>query len=466
MIMPDYGNDFGIDRRTFLAGFAAGSTLRAGQDVWTDLPAILKRIQAPTFPDRVFDPARYGAAGDGKTDCTEAFGRAIAECSKAGGGRVSLGQGDFVSAAIVLPSNVNLHVPAGATIRFVQDPQRYLPAVYTRWEGTECMNYSPFIYAYGEENIAVTGAGMLDGQCDSEHWWPWKGKKEYGWKKGDPDQAAARERLMDMAEHDAPVKERLFGDGAYLRPQFIQPYLCNNVLIEGVTITNSPMYEVHPVLCHNVTVRNVKISSLGPNNDGCDPESCEDVLIEGCEFTTGDDCIAIKSGRNRDGRQIATPSKNIVIRRCLMKDGHGGVTIGSEISGDVHNVYAEECRMDSPRLERVLRIKTNSVRGGVIDHIYMRNVQAGQVSGAAVDIDFRYEEGDRGKFKPLVRDIEVRDLACGKSQRALSLYGYPNAPIQDVRLVNCTFDKAQKANSVENVKGLSLSGVRINGKPV
>ncbi len=328
------------------------------------------------------------------------------------------------------------------------------------------MNYSPFIYAYGEENIAVTGAGVLDGQCDREHWWPWKGKTEFGWKKGDPDQAAARARLVDMAEHDAPVKERILGDGAYLRPQFIQPYLCKNVLIEGVTVTNSPMYEVHPVLCHNVTVRNVKISSLGPNNDGCDPESCEDVLIEGCEFTTGDDCIAIKSGRNRDGRQIAVPSRNIVIRRCLMKDGHGGVTIGSEISGDVHNVFAEECRIDSPRLERVLRIKTNAMRGGVIDRIYMRNVQAGQVSAAAVDIDFRYEEGDHGKFKPLVRDIEVRDLTCGKSQRALQLYGFPGAPIQDVRLVNCTFDKVQKANLVENVKGLSLSGVRINGKPV
>ena len=395
MIMPDSG----IDRRQFLARLAAGAVLgadlRAGEDAWAQLPAILKRIQAPTFPDRVFDPGRYGAVGDGKTDCTDAFRRAIAECAKAGGGSVSLPSGDFLTAAIHLQSNVNLHVPAGATIRFIRDPRRYLPAVYTRWEGTECMNYSPFIYAYNQQNVAITGAGVLDGQCDCEHWWPWKGKTNCGWKKGDPNQAGARERLIEMADHDAPVATRLFGDGAFLRPQFIQPYRCNNVLIEGVTITNSPMYEVHPVLCRNVTVRNVKISSLGPNNDGCDPESSEDVLIEGCEFTTGDDCIAIKSGRNRDGRRVAVPSRNIVIRRCLMKDGHGGVTIGSEISGDVRNVFAEECRMDSPHLERVLRIKTNSVRGGVIERIYMRNVQAGQVSaGAAVDIDFRY--GRRG----------------------------------------------------------------------
>jgi polygalacturonase len=168
-------------------------------------------------------------------------------------------------------------------------------------------------------------------------------------------------------------------------------------------------------------VRNVKIASLGPNNDGCDPESCTDVLIQGCEFVTGDDCIAIKSGRNRDGRRVAVPSQNIIIRDCVMKDGHGGVAIGSEISGDARNIFAESCRMDSPNLERVLRLKTNSVRGGVIEHVYMRNTQAGLVKGAAVDIDFNYEEGDAGPYKPVVRDIEVRDLTCRKSQYAWTL---------------------------------------------
>jgi polygalacturonase len=453
------------NRRKFLAAaLASPSLLRSGQDAWTLLPAILKRIQAPTFPDRTFDPTRYGAAGDGKTDCTDAFRRAIDECSKAGGGRVSLPAGNFLSAAIHLRSNVNLHVPSGATIRFARDPRRYLPVVYTRWEGVECMNYSPFVYAYGQENIAITGGGALDGQCDCEHWWPWKGRANCGWKKGEPEQSKARARLMEMAEQDAPVVKRVFGDGAFLRPQFIQPYRCTNVLIEGITIQNSPMYEIHPVLCRNVTVREVKIASLGPNNDGCDPESSDDVLIEGCEFTTGDDCIAIKSGRNRDGRRLGVPSQNIVIRRCVMKDGHGGVTIGSEVSGDVRNIFAEECRMDSPRLDRVLRIKTNSVRGGTVEHIYMRNTQAGQVSGPVVDIDFRYEEGDGGPYKPLVRDIELRDVTCRKSQRVLSLSGYPGAPIEDVRLVNCTFDHVQESNTIENVKGLTLSGVRVDGR--
>ena len=178
---------------------------------------------------------------------------------------------------------------------------------------------------------------------------------------------------------------------------FIQPYACRNVLIEGVTIRNSPMYEVHPVLCRNVTVRGLTISSHGPNNDGCDPESSADVLIEGCTFDTGDDCIAIKSGRNRDGRRVNMPSENLIVRGCVMKDGHGGVTIGSEASGGVRNVFAEDCKMDSPNLDRVLRLKTNSVRGGTIENIYMRNVTAGQVSGAAVDIDLNYEEGNVGQ---------------------------------------------------------------------
>lgn len=446
-----------------MVGLAARGPF-AGADAWAQVPATLQRIVAPAFPDRTFDISRYGANGDGKTDCTLAFKQAIDACTQAGGGRVFVRAGDFLTGPIHLKSNVELHVPAGATIRFIRDPKRYLPLVYTRWEGMECMNYSPFIYAYGQQNIAITGQGTLDGQADCETWWPWKGRTNCGWKKGDPSQLNARARLQDMAEQDVAVEKRVFGEGAYLRPQFIQPYRCNNVLIDGITIRNSPMYEIHPVLCRNVTVRNVKISSLGPNNDGCDPESCTDVLIQGCEFVTGDDCIAIKSGRNRDGRRVAVPSQNIVIRDCVMKDGHGGVTIGSEISGDARNIFAENCRMDSPNLERVLRIKTNSVRGGVIEHVYMRNTQAGVVKGAVLDIDFSYEEGDAGPYKPVVRDIEVRDLKCRKSQYAWTLAGYPEAPVRDVRLIDCAFDSVQKPNVAKNVEGLALNNVRINGR--
>jgi polygalacturonase len=269
---------------------------------------------------------------------------------------------------------------------------------------------------------------------------------------------------MDMAERDVPVEKRVFGDGGWLRPMFVEPYRSTNVLIEGVTITNSPMYELHPVLCRNVTVREVKVVSHGPNNDGCDPESCADVLIEHCLFDTGDDCIAIKSGRNRDGRRVHTPSENIIVQGCTMKDGHGGVTLGSECSGDIRNVFAQDCHMDSPNLDRVLRIKTNAVRGGVIENVYMRNVEAGTVAGAAIEIDFNYEEGAAGKFRPVVRHIEVQNLSCKKSKSAYSLKGFKDSPITAVTLRHCTFGQTAEAATAENVRDLKLEDVRVNGQ--
>jgi polygalacturonase len=179
------------------------------------------------------------------------------------------------------------------------------------------------------------------------------------------------------------------------------------------------------------------------------------VLIENCEFDTGDDCIAIKSGRNADGRRVNVPVENIVIRGCQMKDGHGGVTIGSEISGGARNIFAENCRMDSPNLDRVLRLKTNSVRGGVIENIYMRNVTVGQVADAIVHVDFHYEEGDTGKFTPTVRNIEVERVTSKKSKYGLYLRGYAKSPIRNVRLKDCTFENVAKADVLEHVEGLS-----------
>ena len=440
------------------------SSHAAAEDAWAELPRLLRRIQPPSFPNRDFSVTRYGAKDDGKTDCTGAIAGAIGAAGRAGGGRVVVPSGTFLTGAIHLQSNVALHVSEGAILRFLPDPRLY-PIVLTRFEGMECMNYSPLVYAAGQRNIAITGGGTLDGQAGCEQWWPWSGKANCG-PSGGPDQKKARAALMDMAEHDVPVEKRVFGDGGWLRPMFVEPYKCTNVLIEGITVTNSPMWELHPLLCRNVTVRNVKVVSHGPNNDGCDPESCTDVLIENCLFDTGDDCIAIKSGRNRDGRRLHMPSENIIIRGCTMKDGHGGVTLGSECSGDIRNVFAEDCRMDSPNLDRVLRIKTNAVRGGVIENIYMRNVRAGQVAAAAIDVDFHYEEGDKGAFQPVVRNIEVTNLECRKSRQALSLRGFPNAPISNVALRHCTFEQAAQRNVTENVRGLVLEDVKINGELV
>ncbi len=433
------------------------------QDAWDEVPKILGRIKPPAFPARDFEITKFGAVGDSKTDCTEAFQKAIAGCNRAGGGRVVVPKGEFVSGAIRLKSNVNLHVSSGGTIRFTRNTRKY-PLVHTRWEGIELMNYSSFVYAFGEENIAITGQGTIDGNCDCAHWWPWKGRLNCGWKNGEPDQAKDRSLLFDMAERGVPVSERVFGEGHYLRPQFIQPYRCKNVLIEGVTLLNAPMWQVHPVLCTNVTVQGLTISSFGPNTDGCDPESCTDVLIKGCFFDTGDDCIAIKSGRNADGRRVNAPSQNIVIQGCHMKDGHGGVTIGSEISGGVRNVFAEGCQMDSPHLDIAVRIKNNAMRGGLLENIYVRNVDVGQVAMAGVSIDFFYEEGEAGKFTPVVRNVDIRNLRTQKAKYALYLRGFKNAPIEGVRLSDCDFEGVATPNLLENVKDISFRNVRVNGK--
>jgi polygalacturonase len=429
----------------FLITLLATPLLRAEPAEWAQVPEILARIQAPVFPARDFVITNYGAVADGKTDCTAAIGKAIAACAKAGGGRVVVPAGEFFTGPIHLLSNVELHLDAGATLKFNTDPKACLPAVLTRFEGIECYNYSPLIYALEQTNVAVTGQGTLDGQATDENWLRWKGKKG-----GTETQAAANGRLKKMAEGGVPVEQRRFGEGDYLRPSFIQFYRCRTVMVEGVRIRRSPMWEIHPVLCSNVIVRGVDIVSHGPNNDGCDPESCRDVLIENCLFDTGDDCIAIKSGRNADGRRVGVPSVNLIIRGCTMRDGHGGVTIGSEISGSCSNVFAENCEMSSPNLTCALRLKSNAVRGGVEQNIFMRNVKVGQVSDSVLQIDFLYEEGTNGLFKPVARNVVMENITVDHTPRVLNVRGFPGAEISNVRIYNSTFKQIEKPDVVKD----------------
>jgi polygalacturonase len=457
----------GIGAALVLPGLGAcrtGGALGSGAQAtgWDMVPGILARIKAPTFPSRTFDVTKYGAVGDGRTDCTAAFRSAIAACNGAGGGRVLVPAGRFLTGAIHLKSNVDLHVAKDATLAFTTDTKAYLPQVRTRFEGMELMGYSPFIYALDQENIAITGEGTLDGQASDENWWEWKG----GAKAGPRSQLPARNRLQAMMQTGVPTAQRVFGEGDFLRPNFIQPYRCRNVLIEGVTIVRSPMWEINPTLCTNVTVRGVHIDSHGPNNDGCDPDSCRDVLIENCYFDTGDDCIAIKSGRNEDGRRIHVPTENVIIRGCQMKDGHGGVTIGSEISGGVRYVFVERCVMDSPNLDRALRFKNNAARGGVLEHVYMRDVTVGQVADAVLSIDFYYEEGQKGDFIPVVRDVEMRNVTSKKSNYGVYARAYDKSEISNLRFIDCTFDGVVKGNVTERVTGVEARNVRVNGAVV
>lgn len=422
-------------------------------DPWARLPEVLARIVPPEFPARDFSVTKFGAKGDGTTDASAAFRKAIEACAKAGGGRVVVPDGTFLTGPIRLKSRVNLHLAKGAVVRFVTDPARYLPPVLTRWEGMELMGYSPLVYALDEESIAVTGEGTLDGGASETAWWPWKGK-------GPEGQKADRDRLFRMAEEGVPVSERVFAEGNRLRPPFVEPYRCRNVLIEGVTITNAPFWVIHPVLSRNVTVRNVKVVSHGPNNDGCDPESSSDVLIEDSLFDTGDDCIALKSGRNADGRRLATPVERVVVRRCTMKAGHGGVTIGSEISGGARDVFVEKCEMSSPELERGLRIKTNAMRGGVVENVFVRDVTIGEV-GNAIDVDMLYEEGANGGFLPTVRNVRVERMTVAKAAHALFLRALDGAPIRGLSVKDSAFRNVSKGTRIEGTVDVALENVTL-----
>lgn len=422
---------------------------------FSETEVILARIKAPVFAARDFAITDFGAVAG--SDVSAAIRRAIAACSAAGGGRVVVPSGEWLTGAIHLKSNVNLYLAKGATLRFSTDPAAYLPVVQTRWEGIECMNFSPFIYAWEQENIAVTGEGTLDGVAGWENWWSWA-------KRGADTKSPASADVAKLNEYSSlgvPVAQRIFGAGHYLRPSFFQPYRCRNVLIEGVTILRSPMWEVTPVLCTNVIVRKVKINSHGPNNDGCDPDSCRDVLIEDCVFDTGDDCIAIKSGRNEDGRRVGVPSENLLIRNCEMKDGHGGVVIGSEVAGGCRNVFVENCRMDSPNLDRGLRFKSNARRGGLVENVYMRNVQIGRVAEAILTVDHQYEEGARGEHQPIVRNVVIENVTSQSSPRVMWIAGIPKGTIDNILFRNCTFGGIEMGEVVQNACRITFENVSV-----
>ena len=419
------------------------------QDAWnTTYKEISARIVAPTFKNKVFKPSIKTTASAKANQ--KAINAAILKCNKAGGGKVVIPAGKYQTGAITLRSNVNLVVEKGAELVFAFDRDLY-PNVETRWEGLNIINYQPCIYAVDAKNIGLTGEGIINGNGSNERWWYMKGNKHHGYHEGvdewqGTDKVGNRANLLKMADAGIPTNERVFGKGKGLRPQLVNFVRCENAIIEGVELRDSPFWVIHPLFCKNLTVKGVTIYNEGPNGDGCDPESCEDVLIEGCTFHTGDDCIALKSGRNADGLKANIPCKNIIIRKCTMADGHGGVVIGSEISGGVQNVFAEDCDMDSPNLDRVIRIKTNTCRGGINENIFVRNIRVGQCRESVMRINLVYEPkeiAERGHI-PTVRNVYVENVTCKKSRYGILLNGLEakeskEAQIYNINVKNCKF---------------------------
>lgn len=450
---------------TMLSVPMASASATDTNDPWEKVPDIKEQINPPEIPDRNYNVLDYGVdKNEDGADISNAIETAIEDADDDGGGRIVIPEGTYETGPIHFEDNINLHIQEGATLQFSDDPDDYLPAVKTRWEGVELYNYSPLIYAHDKENIAITGNGVLDGQATTDNWWPWKGKEEDGWEEGEPNQDEARDRLFQMAEDGVPVKQRQFGNGDYLRPSFIQPYESENILIKDVSIKDSPMWFINPVLSENITIDNVDVEGHGPNNDGVDPESSKNVWIKNSSFNNGDDNIAIKSGRNEDGRRIDVPSENIIIENNKMLDGHGAVVVGSEMTGGAKNIFAQNNTMDSPNLDRVLRIKTNSIRGGVVENVYLRDNIVNEVGGEVVRINMFYEEGDAGEHTPTIRNIGIDNLQSQGGDYGIYVRAYERSPIENFSITNSSFEDVDTPTEIENVKNMTLKNFTINGE--
>ncbi|MGB9988298.1 glycoside hydrolase family 28 protein [Massilia sp. SM-13] len=598
-------------RRTILkasglaaAGGAGLAQAAVAPDPWLEAEAIVKRLsKPPKFRKQDFPITKFGAkqcqlvkvkawishdhqdnintAAQNSPDCYRPIADAIAACHKAGGGRVLIPAGNwFVAGPIVLLSNVNVHLAKGAHVYFSNKPEDYAKygdfdcgkkgkLVISRWQSNDCLNFSPMVYAYGQDNIALTAddwTSILNGQggvpfnAEGDCWWTWKGRNRTinpasqantpGYKEGkvsqrDPNpinpQSLAEvapnlteeERLLiqgegqrwradeqylpALSEAGVPAGKRVFGLGNYLRPPMIQFISCTNVLMEGYQVINTPFWQHHPVHCRNVVIRKVHANSAGPNSDGFDPEACDHVLVEGCTFDTGDDCIAIKAGKDQDTQ--FGPSQNIVIQDCIMHSGHGAVTLGSEMAGGIQNVYAqnlvfENMHWETDPLNTAIRLKTNMNRGGYLRNFYVRNVKipngvqttpsfyaslpgspiasrtVATAAGAVVTFDCDYTPtADTVRTRPpMVHNVQISNVTVGNVTKkgkqvscfqaivilgpVASDYNGPQPmpavlPVAGVTISDCDFGtpvNTEQPFYLYNVQGLKLNRVRVGGK--
>ncbi len=414
------------------------------------VPFPMEPIKECVFPERVFSIVDYGAVEGGKEINTEAIGKAIAACHEAGGGLVVIPAGEWLTGPIHFKSNVNLHLEENAVVRFTDNPEDYLPAVMTSWEGMECYNYSPLVYAFECENIAITGKGILKPYMDL--WKIWFARPEAHMN--------ALKELYTQASTDVPVEQRQMAVGEnHMRPHLIQFNRCKNVLLDGFRIEESPFWTIHMYMCDGGIARNLNVKAHGHNNDGIDLEMTRNFLVEDCTFDQGDDAVVIKAGRNRDAWRLNTPTENIVIRNCHILEGHTLLGIGSEISGGIRNVYMHDCEAPN-NVHRLFFIKTNHRRGAFIENIYMENIKTGTTLRVfEIDTDVLYQ------WKNLVptyeeritriENIHMNGIECKSAKMIYDLKGDPKLPVKNVELknihVSLLTDSASRVEYVENI---------------
>lgn len=404
-----------------------------------------------------YDVTKFGAKKDSSAKATLAIKKAIEAASKAGGGTVYFPAGKYLTGPIHLKNNITIFIDAGAELHFSDNFDDYLPMVQSRYEGVDVMSFSPLFYAYKAENIAIVGRGKINGH--GKKWWDYV----EGYKDGQP-------RSKWQYTFDSLNKNILLPDNpaqmkrGFLRPPFIQPMYCKNILIEGITITNSPFWTVNPEFCENVTINAVSIfNPPSPNTDGINPESCKYVHISNCHISVGDDCITIKSGKDVPGRTKATPAENYTITNCTMLSGHGGVVIGSEMSGGVKKIVISNCVFDGT--DRGIRIKTARGRGGVVEDIRVDNIVMKNIRDQAIVLDMEYAKVNPEPLSdrtPQFRNIRFSNITAYTKQ-AMYINGLDEMPVQEISLNDVVFE-AETGIVIKNAKDVEFHNVRVNTK--
>jgi regulation of enolase protein 1 (concanavalin A-like superfamily) len=406
----------------------------------------------PSFPDVYFDVTspQYGAVGDGITDNTAAFKAAVRDCSVRGGGHVIVPAGVFSTGAIELLDNVDLHLEAGAVLAFNGNGDEF-PLVLTRYEGIECVNHSPMIYAYGKTNIALTGSGTLSALGTA----PWN----YG-----SDRAGILEPLVAAG---VPPKGRIVPNYGHLRSTFVEPYNCSNVLIQGIKLSQSQFWQLHPTLCHNVTVDSVTTGDThNPNGDGCNPECCDHVVIKDCTLDANDDCIAIKSGRDDDGRRVNTPSQNIVICGNRFQGPVGAIVFGSELTGGIRNVYAYDNQTFGTGVTYMMFVKSNTKRGGYAVNLNLDHIRGNHLHGpwAFAQMDYLGQTGD---YLPVFEDWTISNVTGDIDPQVFQMRGLAQDHIRGLFVSHSTFTHiTNPIDQYTYVDDVNSDDVTINGNPV
>jgi len=404
-----------------------------------------------------FNVLQYGAKNDSSALATKAIAAAISAAVKKGGGTVYFPAGKYLTGPIHLRSNITIFIEAGAELHFSDNFDHYLPFVESRYEGVDVKSFSPLFYAYKAENITITGRGLINGH--GKKWWDFV----EGYNESQP--RSKWQYLFDSLNKNIllPDDPRQMKRG-FLRPPFIQPMYCKNVSIESITIVNSPFWTVNPEFCENVTVDGVTINNPpSPNTDGINPESCKYVHISNCHISVGDDCITIKSGKDIPGRTKKTPAENYTITNCTMLSGHGGVVIGSEMSGDVRKITISNCIFDGT--DRGIRIKTARGRGGIVEEIRVDNIIMKNIRQQAVVLDMQYSKTNTepvSERTPRFRNIHLSNITA-QTKQAIFINGLAEAPVEDVSFSDIQFD-AQTGATVKEASGIEFHNVRITTK--